>query len=349
MRIPRALSPSAFMLWEKDPQEYVLRYLVDNRPPRMPQPLPASVGSSFDAYVKAELYSALFGAGHNPDYEFEALFESQVEEHNRDESRQMGQHVFDNYVATGAYQDLLDLMQDAKEAPQFEFDSGRVIDGVPIFGIPDCRFVNRDSVHIILDWKVKGYCSKYGASPVKGFALCRDGLDWEERNLTKKQQEKRDNGEKIAGKHSQTHDKPHKLYLPMNFNGLTINSSFLETCAKDWATQLSIYGWLMGEDVGDENVVVCIDEIACKFMDGATPLIRIANHKSRISNEFQNNLFQGMKELWESINIGWIFQDMSKDDSEAVFEMLQIRAKGMQTDGSEEEDWYSQMGRPAYR
>lgn len=350
MRIPRAISPSAFMLWEKDPNEYCLRHLVDNRPPRTPQELPASVGSAFDAWVKSCLYAALFGPNHDPRFEFEALFEQQVEEHNRDQARQMGLHVFDNYVETGSYDELLALMENAKEAPQFEFDAGRIVDNVPLFGKPDCRFVNHAGIHIILDWKVRGYCSKYGASPMKGFVMCRDGLDWEERNLTKAKLAKREQGIEVTGAHSRSHGKPHNMYLPMDFKGLTINQGFLETCDPEWATQLSIYGWLMGEKVGDENVVVCIDEIVGKFMgEGERPLLRVANHRARVSRDFQVALHSRLRKLWDSINSGWVFQDMSREDSDQIFQMLQSRANGMQTDGSEEEDWFSQLGRPSYR
>ncbi len=350
MRIPKALSPSAFMLWEKDAIEYVLRHLVDNRPPRTPQALPASVGSAFDACVKSNLYSAIFGASTDPRFEFDALFCEQVEEHNRDEARVMGLHVFDNYVETGSYNELLVLMADAKEAPAFEFSQGNVVNNVPLFGKPDCRFVNVNGIHIILDWKVRGYCSKYGASPMKGYALCRDGLDWTKRNLTKKQLEKQANGEEVVGKTSRSHYNEHAKYLAMDFNGLTINQGFLESCDEEWATQLSIYGWLMGEKVGDENVVVCIDEIVGKFMgEGERPLLRVANHKARVSSRFQTKLFNRIRRLWDAITSGYVFQDMSRSDSDATFEMLQKRANGMASDGSEEEDWFSQMGRPAYR
>lgn len=338
------------MLWEKDPTEYVLRHLVDNRPPRTPQPLPASVGSAFDAWVKSALYAALFGPNHDPKFEFESLFETQVEEHNRDEARKMGLHCFDNYVETGSYDELVSLMQNAKEDPQFEFDAGASVDGVPLFGKPDCRFVNVNGIHIILDWKVRGYCSKYGASPMKGYAKCRDGLDWVERNLTKRQLEKRANGEEVTGKQSRSHGKEHDNYLAMDFNGITINQGFLEACDEEWATQLSIYGWILGEKVGDENVVVCIDEIVGKFMgEDERPLLRVANHKARVSSQFQTDTFKRIRQLWDRITSGYIFTEMTREESDAQFEMLQRRATGMQSDGSEEEDWYSQMGRPAYR
>lgn len=350
MRKPKTLSPSAFMLFEKDPTEYALRYITDNKPPRTPQALPASVGSAFDAIAKSNLHERLFGKGADPKMELDALFTSQVEEHNRDEAMVMGQHVFEDYVETGSFDELLGIMEDAAEAPEFEFDAGRVVDGVPLFGKPDCRFVDRRGNHVILDWKVRGYCSKYGASPVKGYQKCRDGADWPHRNLTKTQLKKREDGQEVQGKHSRSHGTEHKLYLGMDFNGLTINQGFLETCDSEWATQLSIYGWLMGEKVGDENVVVCIDEIVGKFMgEGNRPLLRVANHKARVSPSFQIDLHGRLQKLWDAIESGWIFHEISREENDEMLERLQHRARGMASDGSEEEDFYSQMGRPAYR
>lgn len=354
MRKPDAISPSAFMQWEKDPDEYALKYLTEPKPPRMPQPLAASVGSSFDAYVKHQLHGVLFGYGSDPQFEFDTLFESQVESHNRDEAREMGKRAFYDYMHTGSYDELLLLMQGAQEAPQFEFDAELVIDGVPIMGKPDCRFVDMRGNHIILDWKVKGYCSKYGASPTKGYRMCRDGRDWEKRNITKRQRAKLKEAEEsgktvtIQGKQSTSNGKTHDLYLPFNLNGVEVNMGFLETCNAEYATQLSIYGWIMGEEVGDEEVIVCIDEIVGKYMDGDPPLLRVANHRARVSKGFQLGLLERIKKLWSAIDSGHIFQDVSREESDERLSMLEMRAKGMTSSGSDEDDWFSQMGRSQY-
>ena len=131
---------------------------------------------------------------------------------------------------------------------------------------------------------------------------------------------------------------------------MEINQGFLETCDAEWATQLSMYGWMMGEKVGDETVVVCIDEIVAKYMgEGQQPLLRIANHRARVSQQFQVDLHKRMLSLWESIKDGWVFKENTREESDQIFQMLQTRANGMASDGSDEEDWYSQMGRPSYR
>lgn len=331
MRQPEYISPSAFMLWQKDAKEYTLRHLCNNRPPRMPQELPAAVGSSFDAWVKSNLYAALFGTGSDPQFEFSAIFESQVDEINRDVVHEMGLRCFDNYVHTGAYDELLELMQDAQEDPQFEFSAKGTIEGIPMLGKPDCRFVSRDGIHIILDWKVKGYCSKWGASPNKHYRLCRDGLEWP--------------------KPSRSDQKAHKGYRPFDFKGLEIHEGWMEEGNAEWAIQLAIYGWLLGMKPGDEDVVVCIDEIVSKSRqdDGLPPLLRVANHRARISENFQRKTLNELRLLWDSIQSGWIRTDMSREDSDAWFEACQEASIGLASDGTAEENWYNQIARPAYR
>ena len=331
MRTPKHISPSAFMLWEKDQDEYILRHLVDERPPRTPQELPASVGSSFDAWVKSNLHATLFGPGADPQFEFSAIFESQVEPHNRDRAHQMGLRCFDSYVHSGSYDELLALMQDADEDPQFEFTASGLVGGVPMLGKPDCRFVTKHGLHIILDWKVKSYCSKYSASPAKGYRLVRDGLDWP--------------------KPSRNNGKAHALYKPMDFKGLEISETPMELCDKDWAVQLSIYGWLLGEEVGDENVVICIDELPCKSRQdkGLEPLIRVANHRARVSPEFQIELSEKISDLWERVSSGHIFNDVDRETSEAKFAAINRRAVGLASDGSLEEDLFNEVSRPGYR
>jgi len=319
------------MLWKKDEDEYVLRHLSDNRPPYTLQELAASVGSSFDAWVKSNLHAALFGAGADPQFEFAAIFESQVESHNRDQARLMGLHCFDNYVATGAYDELLELMQCAKEAPKFEFLCKDEVDGVTLLGYPDCQFITSVGLHVILDWKVRNYCSKYSASPVKNHRICRDGLNWP--------------------KPSRSNGKAHKNYRPMDFHGLEINETYMEVADKDWATQLSIYGWLLGEEPGDENVVVCIDELVCKTQkpESDTPLIRVANHRARVSREFQMNLLDNIKTLWKRVQTGHVYGNLPREESDRKLERVQQKAVGLASDGSELEDWFSRSARTGFR
>src|SRR5688572_5632699 len=135
----RSISPSALASYEKDPEGYYLRYMADPRPPREPQAVPASAGSAFDAYVKSALIDRLTG-----EKCFPKLFEDQVEPQNREFAFTAGEYIFENYKACGAYDELLNLLDGAIEEPKFEFSASGVIDGIPLAGKPDCRFVHKN-------------------------------------------------------------------------------------------------------------------------------------------------------------------------------------------------------------
>lgn len=328
MRVPKSLSPSAFGLWKRDTKEYTLKYLCDNKPPRSPQEMPAAVGSSFDAWVKAALHKDLFGKNVTPEFQMPALFESQVEEHNRDRAWHYGLRCFENYVATGAYADLRTLLGTAKETPRFEFEVGGIIEGIPLGGKPDCYFITANDIHVILDWKVKGYCSKWNASPSPLYGMCRDGIGWP--------------------KPSRSHGTSHKGYVPIDFHGIEIHAGSLETSNPGYAVQLAIYGWLIGIPPDADNVVFGIDELVSKsrLEDNLPPLLRIAQHRARISQEFQRQTLIELHDLWDCIQSGYIRQDLSREESDAWFGACQKAAVGriMDTD----DDYYSQLGQGGY-
>ena len=94
MRQPKFLSPSSIGKWNDDREEYYLRYLADNRPPKMAQTLPMSIGSAFDAYTKSYISERLFGKDARPEFNFSAIFEKQVESQNRDWAKKHGKHAF---------------------------------------------------------------------------------------------------------------------------------------------------------------------------------------------------------------------------------------------------------------
>jgi hypothetical protein len=210
----------------------------------------------------------------------------------RDFAIEAGQHVFDAYCYTGAYRELLDDLAEAVEPPQFEFTLREGVRGIPLLGKPDCQYRTKDA-HVMLDWKVNGYCSKYAKSPNKLYSMVRDGQDQ---------------------KPSRNAGNPHKGYIPMEYNGLTIGSHYLEAANESWADQLAIYGWMMGEQIGDESMVARIDQIVAKpHKDG--PILRVANHKARISTFWQHRLLRRLQDAWEVLNSEHIFTEMTLDES----------------------------------
>jgi hypothetical protein len=333
MRIPKSLSYSSLSLFEKDREEFFGRYLADRAAPRMPQEQPASVGSSFDAYVKAALHTALFGAGSNPEFEFDTIYVSQVEPQNRDFALGAGLHCFESYKLAGAYDDLLKLLQQSVVPPRFEFKVEGLIGGAPFVGKPDCRFIldfGDGRIDCIEDWKVKGFCSKWGASPSKGYALCRDGYK--------------------ADKQSRSQNREHGNYLAYNHRGLTINAGYMEGCHTEYADQLCLYGWLLGETPGDENVVLMIEELVGKYMgEGNRPLLRVTNHRARVQMAYQMKLQERVTTCWKAITSGHIFPEMTREENDARCQALDRETIALIGDGSVRDNFFNDCVRPKYR
>lgn len=311
MRKPSYISSSSLGLWESDRERYYLKHLADVKPPKESQFDYMGIGSAFDAFVKSALHEALFGVGADPAYERNALFTSQVEPQNRDVCWEAGQYAFEAYKLCGAYDDLLADMKRSEFSPQFEFRLDKVVEGVPLMGYPDCYYIHKSGAHIVLDWKVNSYFSKYAASPYKFYSMVRDG--W---------------GETTA-KPSRRCSQAHPKYKEMTHRDVKIGSHYLEDTCADWADQLSIYSWMLGERVGSEDAIVCIDQLACKHREGAFPLIRIANHRARISAKWQNQLVQRLTSCWKAIQSGHIFTDLPIDESKAHQDILEMEATAL--------------------
>lgn len=321
MRVPKYISPSALGKWESSREDFYMYYLASQKPIYEPQTPAMAVGSAFDAYVKAALHRDL-GIG-DPKYSLDALMDDQVEEHVRDWARTAGRHTFNCYKYTGAYDELLVELQHAKEEPRFEFTATGVAGGVPLRGKPDCAFIHQAGAHVILDWKVSGYCSKRTTSPKKLYAMVRDGQD---------------------GKPSRNAGNPHNGYKPKVFKGLTIGSHYLEEACPDWADQVAIYGWMTGEKPGTTNMVARIDQLACKPGD-PIPTIRVANHKARISAGRQKLLIARLQDCWRAILSGHIFPDMTLEESKSRCEVLDMVVEDMR----EDDDPFWQQLKGGYR
>lgn len=323
MRRPKYMSPTSLKTFESDSVTYYLRYLADDRPDRDPQTEPMAVGSAFDAYVKSYLVEKLFGKAEGK-YELQTLFEAQVEKQNRDVAWVAGQHCFSSYRKSGALADLMLELNKSVGEPRFEFSVQGAIGGeregkfrnigIPLLGKPDVFFINSEGARCIFDWKVNGYFSKSGASPTKGYIGLRD-------------ESGRNKGH-------------HRDAQPMVFNGIVINmSTFLELINVDWATQLSIYAWLIGEDIGSE-FVVGIDQLACR-----NKVIRVAQHRYKVSTLFQNLLFERLVIAWSVINSNHFFRDMSLEESQARCNVLDGRAEALRGEGSSADLWFKEFVR----
>ena len=323
MRTPKYMSPTSLRIFESNPEEYYINYLADNRPPRMPQTQPMSVGSAFDAYVKSYLHERLFGVDNDPAFALDTLFEAQVEEHNRDWAYSAGAYAFDCYCQSGALANLMIELSLASMPPRFEFtvesniSHSSFADDVPILGKPDLYFVTAAGSHVILDWKVNGFCAKRKISPKKGYVrLTPDG-------------------------------KIHKSAHPMVIDGISVNIAYpLEEVDAGWAAQCCTYGWVLGEDIGSK-FIIGIDQLACgpnpKGLANE-PTIRVASHRGRVSADFQVSLARRYATAWAAINSGHFFSHLSQNDSDARCLELDNFHKAFDTseDASDNEKWFTE-------
>jgi hypothetical protein len=346
MRIPKYLSPSAIALWKKNRTEYYIKYLADEKAPRMAQTEPMSVGSGFDAFVKNYLVDRLTGGDLNGEYELGGLLMDQIEEHNLDFGIEAGEACFEAYKRQGA---LADLMREITGSvcggvtPRFEFTvegvvpmGPREVSAVeapvdpeasewPIFlGKPDCFWFACDDsgsapLPVIIDWKVNGYCSKHGASPRKRYQKIRaDGL-------------------KSA---------VHREYMGTTKYGVEYNmyGCFSEVDAS-WAAQLAIYGWLMGVPVGTP-IVAGIEQLACKPKNGEVQ-VRSVSHRGLIREAFQLELYTVACDIWKATRTGDptdVFMDiMGRAEAKETVKKLDDYHKGFDKDAEKgtKEDWFN--------
>ncbi len=270
-----------------------------------------SIGSAFDAFVKSWLHERLFGKGFDPRFDLDTLFNAQVEEHNRVWAKEHGAHCFDCYRRSGALADLLLDLEQSVGTPRFELEikgvinghregfTKEMVNGVVLLGRPDCYYINKYGTHVILDFKVNGWESNYPVSPKPGYLRLRSGTP----DLI-------------------TPMGPHKNCIPMSHNGAMINCGmYLEDIDKTWAAQLAIYGWLCGCEIGSD-FITAIDQFACKPSGAKFPHVRIAEHRLRVSKEFQWKLFADAQNIWEAVRSDHIFRDLSYEDSKNLCQTL---------------------------
>lgn len=291
------LSNSSFKMFMDNRPQFYRNYLKPDKPPREPQNHHMAVGSAFDAYAKSHLHKLIVD-DKDPRFEFQTIFEAQVEEHNRDQALKDGKTVFDAYLKSGALGDLIMKLNGCMGKPQFEMTVEGIVNGtrpgvclqlgaVPILGKPDLYFRTNKGVRISADWKVNGFYSKSGVSPTKGYVRLYPSLD------------------------------RHEDCYPVLFGDVTINGMLkMEQVDADWAAQLAMYAWLLGEKIGSDFVVM-IHQLVCRPTG-----IRVAELMMQIGEEFQWNLYKQLHDVWYRIQAGEIFDDMSAEQSLAYAQSI---------------------------
>jgi len=266
MRTPY-LSPSSLACWDKDREEFYIRYLAESRPPRMPQTQAMAVGSAFDAFVKGWICEFLGGEN-----KWEMIFESSVEPQNRDIAIVDGRIVFDAYRELGLLADLVIMLDMSFTEPRVEMIlresvSGE-IGGVPILGKPDLMLSVETSdgvIPVVLDWKVNGFYSS--ASPKRGYYCMRPSGSM------------------------------HKDCVPMLVNGIFINvAEGFETIDSSWADQLATYLWLDGEVVGTRALCV-----VHQIVRGKDSRFRACDFRGQVGLAWQKGLLERYVKCWKDV------------------------------------------------
>lgn len=296
------LSPSSIDLWRRDRVEFYFRYMMKAK--QLPQTQPMAVGSAFDAYVKAWIMERLYGSvtinGKSTD--LRGLFEQQVDSQHHAWAWDAGREAMDLYRDSGA---LSDLMLELDEGTDHRFETivqGK-ISGVPLLGRPDLCFKKGD-VNVIIDWKVNGWCSAKPPSPVPGYKMCRtlkDGV-WKR--------------------------KTHASAVVLR--GIDVVNK-MEDLNAAWATQLSIYAWVLGVEVGEE--FICgIDQLVGRN--------RVSSLRNKVSGPWQHALLAEICDIWIRIQQGCIFDEVPGGPSNTErIAMLDDYAAGYKKDTSEHREW----------
>ena len=280
MKDIRYLSPTSIKTYEESEEEFYKKYLSDKPYDRDPQTRAMSVGSAFDAFVKSYLYGELGDGSLGNEFDRTRIFEAQVESHNREWAWAAGEKCFEAYRRLGGLGDLM-LMAGGGTGLRMEFDMTGSVEGrdrnigVTLRGKPDMYF-RVGGVGVLLDWKVNGFCSKKAPSPRKGYVSYRT-----------------DSGTKeYRGGAFSVGEEGIKRNIAQN----------LEDTDKDWARQLAIYGWLLGETVGS-SFVTCIDQLVCCGEE----VIGIAQHRTTVGEAFQLGLYARVREIWDRCKSGVFF------------------------------------------
>ena len=283
------ISPTSLRMFYQDRTEFFLHYAVRDR---MPQNQAMSVGASFDAYVKSYIAERLGITG----FEFEQLFETQVEEPNRVWAREAGAICFKTYKDSGALADLMGEISVARHTPRMESRVEGHVGEVPMMGKPDLYFITKEGEHAIWDFKVNGYCSASGRSPTKGYINCRGS--WGRNGV-------------------------HKDAQVMRIGGLLVNITCgLEELDTSWAEQLCIYAWCLGEEIGGK-FIVGIEQLACSSRG-----IRVASFRNRVSLAFQAELRNRIVRMWTLLGRGHIFDDLTREESDLRCKALRESESG---------------------
>lgn len=273
-KFPYYLSPSALMMFETQPHTFYLQRMAPRPLPRDPQGAAASVGSAFDSFIKDYLAKKMdmtgqlerrvingyFGDKSNlKDMNVLEMMLYTSVECNKEEAIRVGKVLKDKYL---------------RYAPELTFCNLEIVTqfqagDVPIYIKGDASvWDDDDDREVPHDWKVMGFGSKSGASPLAGYQRAYDGSGL---------------------------PKVHKDYHEM---------ISMEQINEKWATQLATYGWeiVYGKVVRPEEFIpypAYIDALVIRPTG-----VRVVRYRGWITVDFQKRLYARYHNAWNAIRDG---------------------------------------------
>ena len=307
------ISPSQANLFYSDRAEYFLKYLAEHKPPPFKQTAPMAVGGSFDSHLTRALAVRYFGANDprcQTEYNLENMLDGAIQNESLDRVAitRVGLELFKRYLATGAYNRLcleLDAADSITMQDTLYYDAG---DGLTLMGKPDIAFV-RGGVQHVYDAKVNGFYSQ--ASPLKNHVWKGVGPVGGE-SVHKAA---------VLGKHS--------CGTIVDISGYFDGKYRRQTCT---------YAWSLLAATEFEPIIVGIEQVACRpassrWKDATVDGVAVSNVSTRslVSVEIQKAVMAEYKHMWECITTGWVFDDLSRSESDAECSRLESLAKGLGT------------------
>lgn len=257
LRTPTSLSSSSLHEMEENPCLFYLKRLGPKEDaPVDDQQFPGAVGCAFDAYVKAYL-ARMYGIKCPPLKQM--IKDTVTTKDRRAEALDLGRILLAGYVECGALASFV-----AEKPLHLEHHADMVfVPGtkVPIKGHLDATLRGPKGRAIVIhDWKTTGANRPGEVSPTAGYAYAWDT------------------------------DTPGERLQPHKRNGEP-----LEAFDEKWATQVTIYGWLMGGRVAKREV--SIDQLVV----GKEGRVRVACFRTHVTTSFQEKVRERLVSAWQKI------------------------------------------------
>ncbi len=316
--IPERYSPSACSKFYSDRAEYYLMYLAPTKAPRMQSTEAMALGNFFDSVVTNAIAIIFYGADDvrtETEFSYETLMEGCHQEHlDNKKLEAIAKDLFAQYKSTGAFAALCKDLRLADEG-SIQLQQALYFNapaGYTVMGYQDLSYTTgKGSVRHIRDFKCNGYFSKAGITLIKGY---QEAYPLDVKRVKY----------------------PHKdCFMSTHKNGFKFSLGCASKNIPQYARQLATYGWaLNGNKAPVPELTLGIDQVSCKRGSPRDPNIMFARTTHFIKEDAQLQLLKEYDFMHETIISGHIFDDLTREQSDAKCVELNNMALGLQDDGS---------------